>query len=41
MACARSYPSAELATVGKRTAKAIPGSTCVRDGKTMLTTATD
>jgi signal transduction histidine kinase/DNA-binding response OmpR family regulator len=41
MARARSYASlAELAAVGKRAAKAIPGSTYVRDGQTMLTTAT-
>ena len=34
---AKSYASlAELAAVGKRTAKAIPGSTYVRDGETML-----
>src|SRR4051812_11101554 len=37
MARARSYASlAELAAVGKRAAKAIPGSTYVRDGQTML-----
>lgn len=34
---AKTYASlAELAAVGKRTAKAIPGSTYVRDGETML-----
>jgi DNA-binding response OmpR family regulator len=37
---ARSYASlAELAAVGKGTAKAIPGSTYVRDGETMLAQA--
>jgi signal transduction histidine kinase/DNA-binding response OmpR family regulator len=39
ISCARakSYAAlAELAAVGKRTAKAIPGSTYVRDGETML-----
>jgi signal transduction histidine kinase/DNA-binding response OmpR family regulator len=40
LARAKSYASlAELAAVGKRAAKAIPGSTYVRDGQTMLTTA--
>ncbi len=37
---AKSYAGlAELAAVGKRTAKAIPGSTYVRDGETMLQAA--
>jgi signal transduction histidine kinase/DNA-binding response OmpR family regulator len=40
IAQARSYASlAELAAVGKRAAKAIPGSTYVRDGLTMLAAA--
>jgi len=40
VARARSYASlAELAAVGKRAAKAIPGSTYVRDGQTMLSAA--
>jgi signal transduction histidine kinase/DNA-binding response OmpR family regulator len=40
IARARSYASlAELAAVGKRAAKAIPGSTYVRDGLTMLAAA--
>jgi len=30
---------AELAAIGKRTAKAIPGSSYVRDGQTMVATA--
>ena len=35
---AKSYAGlAELAAVGKRTAKAIPGSSYVRDGETMVT----
>ena len=34
---AKSYAAlAELAAVGKRTAKAIPGSSYVRDGETMV-----
>jgi signal transduction histidine kinase/DNA-binding response OmpR family regulator len=41
VARARSYAAlAELAAVGKRAAKAIPGSTYVRDGQTMLSVAT-
>jgi signal transduction histidine kinase/DNA-binding response OmpR family regulator len=40
VARARSYASlAELAAVGKRAAKAIPGSTYVRDGETLLAAA--
>ena len=40
IARARSYAAlAELAAVGKRAAKAIPGSTYVRDGQTMLSDA--
>ncbi|HEY4242420.1 MAG TPA: response regulator [Kofleriaceae bacterium] len=40
IARAKSYAGvAELAAVGKRTAKAIPGSTYVRDGQTLLSTA--
>ncbi|HEU4726892.1 MAG TPA: response regulator [Kofleriaceae bacterium] len=40
VARAKSYASlAELAAVGKRAAKAIPGSTYVRDGQTMLAAA--
>ena len=41
LARAKSYASlAELAAVGKQAAKAIPGSTYVRDGRTMLSTPT-
>jgi hypothetical protein len=41
VARARSYAAlAELAAVGKRAAKAIPGSTYVRDGETVLAAAT-
>ena len=37
LARAKTYAGlAELAAVGKRTAKAIPGSTYVRDGETLL-----
>jgi GGDEF domain-containing protein len=40
IACARSYAAlAELAAVGKRAAKDIPGSTYVRDGQTLLAQA--
>jgi signal transduction histidine kinase/DNA-binding response OmpR family regulator len=41
LARAKSYASlAELAAVGKRTAKAIPGSSYVRDGQTLVAAAT-
>jgi signal transduction histidine kinase/DNA-binding response OmpR family regulator len=41
LARTKSYAGlAELAAVGKRTAKAIPGSSYVRDGQTMVATAT-
>jgi GGDEF domain-containing protein len=40
IACARSYAAlAELAAVGKRAAKDIPGSTYVRDGQTLFADA--
>ena len=40
IARAKSYASlAELAAVGKRAAKAIPGSAYVRDGETLLSAA--
>ena len=41
LARAKSYAGiAELAAVGKSTAKAIPGSSYVRDGQTMAAAAT-